>query len=133
VHDLSSPVRLSLTAYLPPLRDPRRLDSNNSSRGDKTCSDCTAQLEREKRRTDGEYDNPNLPPTSAKIRKIIALLKETHNDTDEKTIIFSQFTSFLDLLEEFLAEEGIKSVRRACFCGPRVGTALTMGSQSTAR
>jgi SNF2 family DNA or RNA helicase len=59
-----------------------------------------------------EYDNPDLPPTSAKVRKIIELLKKIKAaGEDEKTIIFSQFTSFLDLLQLFLVEEGIRHVR----------------------
>jgi SNF2 family DNA or RNA helicase len=33
------------------------------------------------------------------------------SDGKEKTIVFSQFTSFLNLLEPFLKEEGIGYVR----------------------
>jgi SNF2 family DNA or RNA helicase len=32
----------------------------------------------------------------------------------EKTIIFSQFTSWLDILDPFLRDEGIHFVRRTC-------------------
>jgi hypothetical protein len=68
----------------------RRLTSSNSARADKACADCSAQIAREKEREVGEYENPSLPPTSAKIRKIIRLLKDTRNEGDEKTIVFSQ-------------------------------------------
>jgi SNF2 family DNA or RNA helicase len=37
--------------------------------------------------------------TSAKIEKTMDLLREIMRDTDEKVLIFSQWTSFLDLLE----------------------------------
>lgn len=56
-------------------------------------------------------------PDSAKIRKILMILKEIdeRSDASEKTIIFSQFTSMLDLLEPFLDKEGVKFVRCKCF------------------
>ncbi|KAF9523816.1 SNF2 family N-terminal domain-containing protein [Crepidotus variabilis] len=52
-------------------------------------------------------------PTSAKVRMVLKLLKEIGErpDSEEKTIIFSQFTSMLDLLEPFLKSEGIKFAR----------------------
>lgn len=51
--------------------------------------------------------------SSAKIREILKLLKETdeRSDGEEKTIIFSQFTSMLDLIEPFLRERGVRFVR----------------------
>ncbi|KAG6336400.1 hypothetical protein ID866_2694 [Astraeus odoratus] len=57
--------------------------------------------------------HPNLPPESAKIRKILDILKEINERSGgvEKTIIFSQFTSMLDLIEPFLDAEGVKHVR----------------------
>ena len=52
-------------------------------------------------------------PSSAKIRMILQLLKEIEERSqgEEKTIIFSQFTTMLDLIEPFLSEKGIKYVR----------------------
>ncbi|TFK32090.1 SNF2 family N-terminal domain-containing protein [Crucibulum laeve] len=52
-------------------------------------------------------------PSSAKIRMILKLLKDVDERSggEEKTIIFSQFTSMLDLIEPFLQEAGIKYVR----------------------
>jgi len=52
-------------------------------------------------------------PTSAKIRMILKLLQDIDNrsDGEEKTIIFSQFTSMLDLITPFLREKGIRFVR----------------------
>ena len=56
--------------------------------------------------------NARLPPSSAKIRKILELLEEIEErGEEEKTIIFSQFTSMLDLIEPFLKAKGIKYVR----------------------
>ncbi|KAI0459137.1 hypothetical protein F5B21DRAFT_457337 [Xylaria acuta] len=46
---------------------------------------------------------------SAKIRQLISIL---HNEAQEhKFIVFSQFTSMLDLVEPFLRKEGLKYVR----------------------
>lgn len=52
-------------------------------------------------------------PTSAKIRMILKLLKDIEDRSagEEKTIIFSQFTSMLDLIMPFLAEKGFRFVR----------------------
>ncbi|KAE9405481.1 hypothetical protein BT96DRAFT_915973 [Gymnopus androsaceus JB14] len=52
-------------------------------------------------------------PASAKIRKLLDILLEVgaRSDGTEKTIIFSQFTTMLDLIEPFLKENGIKFVR----------------------
>ncbi|KAH0578535.1 hypothetical protein H2248_003684 [Termitomyces sp. 'cryptogamus'] len=52
-------------------------------------------------------------PTSAKIRMILKLLADVKERSrgEEKTIIFSQFTKMLDLIEPFLKDKGIKYVR----------------------
>ena len=47
---------------------------------------------------------------------ILKLLKDIDARGErEKTIIFSQFTSMLDLIEPFLRKEGIKFVRCKCY------------------
>ncbi|KAF8470373.1 SNF2 family N-terminal domain-containing protein [Gautieria morchelliformis] len=76
------------------------------------CQDCDLQIAVEKRRKSDRVGS-ELPPSSAKIRKILELLEtiDEHSDGTEKTIIFSQFTSMLDLLEPFLRDEGINYVR----------------------
>lgn len=49
---------------------------------------------------------------SSKIERIMALLKDTFNHRPgEKTIVFSQFTSFLDLVQIPLAQQGLKFLR----------------------
>ncbi|TEB32621.1 hypothetical protein FA13DRAFT_1731108 [Coprinellus micaceus] len=51
-------------------------------------------------------------PTSAKIRMMLKILRDIEErDPKEKTIIFSQFTSMLDLIEPFLKDERVKFVR----------------------
>ncbi|KAJ3560995.1 hypothetical protein NP233_g10474 [Leucocoprinus birnbaumii] len=52
-------------------------------------------------------------PTSAKIRMILKLLQDIdeRSDGEEKTIIFSQFTSMLDLIMPFLKDKGIRFSR----------------------
>ena len=59
-----------------------------------------------------------LPQDSAKVRKILKLLEEIDGREDEngeltgeKTIVFSQFTSMLDILEIFLKAKGIEFAR----------------------
>lgn len=55
----------------------------------------------------------NLPPESAKIKKILDILNtiDERSESVEKTIVFSQFTTMLDLIEPFLDARGIKHVR----------------------
>ncbi|CED84401.1 snf2 family dna-dependent atpase [Phaffia rhodozyma] len=53
-----------------------------------------------------------LPHTSAKIREILKILKQTDDrGLGEKTIIFSQFTKMLDVIQPFLKSTGVKFVR----------------------
>lgn len=53
-----------------------------------------------------------MHPQSAKIRALIKVLVDIRNKGEgERTIVFSQFTSFLDLVEPFLLREGIKFAR----------------------
>lgn len=55
-------------------------------------------------------------PSSAKTRKLIELLEKIESDSEgeDKTIVFSQFTSFLDIVEKFLRKAGKKFVRCKC-------------------
>ncbi|KAI0342449.1 hypothetical protein BDW22DRAFT_1330967 [Trametopsis cervina] len=74
------------------------------------CSSCDDILEKARRKS--MSTNPHLPPSSAKIRKILELLEAIEDRGEgEKTIIFSQFTSMLDLIEPFLKAHSIKYVR----------------------
>ncbi|KAF7295554.1 hypothetical protein MIND_01095400 [Mycena indigotica] len=84
----------------------QEITAQNNVPGKPYCSDCApialqAELTEE---DDG---------ASAKIRMMVKLLRkiEGRGDGDEKTIVFSQFTSMLDLLEPFLRKEGIRYVR----------------------
>ncbi|KAG5518411.1 hypothetical protein PMAC_002804 [Pneumocystis sp. 'macacae'] len=64
-------------------------------------------------------ENQNLgnrlesPIISSKIKKMMEILQDKNNNSgfDHKTIVFSQFTSMLDLIEPFLKAENIKFVR----------------------
>ena len=62
-----------------------------------------------------------MPDYSAKIRMLLKLVSEVEERSGrkEKTIVFSQFTSFLNLIEPFLKQAGIKFVR--CERGESVG------------
>ena len=90
----------------------RSSDTNNDN-----CTDCDALVATGRRKSltfprSAGVAATNLPPSSAKIRKILELLGDIEErDEEEKTIIFSQFTSMLDLIEPFLKAEGIKYVR----------------------
>jgi hypothetical protein len=86
-------------------------------------------------RTEGS----NLPPDSAKIRKILELLKEINareNDegepTGEKTIVFSQFTTMLDLIQLFLKDAGI-AYARCEFASPLLLSAVSTDGLSSSR
>lgn len=77
--------------------------------GDGNCNACASLMTKARRRS----TDSDLPPDSSKTRKILELLHDIDKQSggQEKTIIFSQFTSMLDLLEPFLLAEGIKFVR----------------------
>jgi len=74
-----------------------------------------------------------LPPDSAKIRKLLELLKEINlrekdkgEPTGEKTIVFSQFTTMLDLIQLFLKDAGISFVRCELLFGIYLSTMSLM-------
>ena len=85
-----------------------RLHSDNAG-ADEWSTHCRGCVPLAKEAQRAERDRPS----SAKIRKILQLLREIDERSEgvEKTIIFSQFTSMLDLIEPFLNEKGIKYVR----------------------
>ncbi|KAI0922976.1 hypothetical protein AcV5_009827 [Taiwanofungus camphoratus] len=85
------------------------LGSANGSKD--TCDACVALVTKSRRKTVDA--NSDLPPDSAKTRKILEILQEIDGRSEggEKTIIFSQFTSMLDIIEPFLKAEGIRYVR----------------------
>jgi SNF2 family DNA or RNA helicase len=80
----------------------RLTEENVSQGGGKYCYDC-AELAPS---TSEEQD-------SAKIRMVLKLLGDikARSNAEEKTIIFSQFTSMLDLIQPFLRKRGIRFVR----------------------
>ncbi|KAL1413004.1 hypothetical protein Q8F55_000753 [Vanrija albida] len=80
---------------------------------DQTKSQCPDCWDITRRSREKSVEPGDLPPSSAKIRKMLELLKEIdeRSKKKEKTIIFSQFTSFLDLIEPFLRDAGIPHVR----------------------
>ena len=88
----------------------------NTSGGDaKYCDDCTdlASKARRKSLATIKGSSSSLPPESAKTRMIMELLQDIDEKSngEEKTIIFSQFTSMLDIIQPFLRDAGIKYVR----------------------
>lgn len=57
-----------------------------------------------------DIDNTVAPPTkSAKIAELVRYLKAF--DKNDKTLVFSQFTTFLDRVAAVLQEEGINFCR----------------------
>ncbi|KAF7311329.1 hypothetical protein MKEN_01034600 [Mycena kentingensis (nom. inval.)] len=73
------------------------------------CLDC-APLAHQAKMADPDDDDG---ATSAKIRMVLKLLRQIDDKSDgeDKTIIFSQFTTMLDLLEPFLKQAGVRYVR----------------------
>lgn len=50
--------------------------------------------------------------SSTKIDKLLEVLEETRREApEEKTVVFSQFTGFLDLIEGFIRQKDFKFVR----------------------
>jgi SNF2 family DNA or RNA helicase len=83
-----------------------RLDAENRANS-KRCKECFRMAERGRSR-----ESSGLPPDSAKIRKLLEILDEIEaREEGEKTIVFSQFTSMLDLIQPFLDHRKIKYVR----------------------
>ncbi|KAG6888775.1 hypothetical protein C0995_006104 [Termitomyces sp. Mi166 len=84
------------------------LNSRNAAPGESEplCLDCAPLAQQAKQAE-------KTRPTSAKIRMILKLLADIKERSkgEEKTIIFSQFTKMLDLIEPFLKDEGIEYVR----------------------
>ncbi|QRV98846.1 SNF2 family amino-terminal protein [Ceratobasidium sp. AG-Ba] len=85
---------------------------SDTPEGEKYCEDCAVNIAAQARRKSLAAKS-GLPPSSAKIRKMIELLEEIDERSggEEKTIVFSQFTTMLDLLEPFLLDAGIKYSR----------------------
>lgn len=94
-----------------------RLQSDNTG-ADEWSTHCRGCVPLAKEAQRAERDRPS----SAKIRMILQLLKEIdeRSESEEKTIIFSQFTTMLDLIQPFLNEKGIKYVRCECFLCQRL-------------
>ena len=89
-----------------------RLTEKNKGE-DENCLACDELVRKSKRKN---LKGKDMPSDSAKTRKVMSILAdiEERSEGSEKTIIFSQFTSMLDLLEPFLQEEGVKYVRCKC-------------------
>ncbi|KAI9513461.1 SNF2 family N-terminal domain-containing protein [Russula earlei] len=94
------------------------LTPGNVSKEGERCRDCIELTRKVHPKSLSRDKDSNLPPKSAKIRKILELLKEIssrENDEGdpmgEKTIVFSQFTTMLDLIQPFLKDSGISFVR----------------------
>ena len=95
-----------------------RLTTENIAKDGEHCHDCIVLSRKAHRKSLSPNKDSNLPPDSAKIRKLLELLKEINSREDdegeptgEKTIVFSQFTTMLDLIQPFLKEAGIAFVR----------------------
>jgi Superfamily II DNA/RNA helicases, SNF2 family len=87
--------------------DNHRLTPNNTAADEweTHCIDCAPLAIQAKLQSEGRT-------SSAKIRMILKLLHDIDERGEgEKTIVFSQFTSMLDLIEPFLRDRGIKYVR----------------------
>ncbi|KAK7038089.1 SNF2 family DNA-dependent ATPase [Favolaschia claudopus] len=84
----------------------QEMDSRNMVEGESYCVDC-APLALQSKLEDEDQNS------SAKIRMLLKILGDIdeRSDGEEKTIVFSQFTTMLDLIEPFLRQEGIRYVR----------------------
>jgi len=93
------------------------LTPENVAKDGEHCNDCVELTRKAHRKSLSPTKDSNLPPDSAKIRKLLEILKEINSREDEgeptgeKTIVFSQFTTMLDLIQLFLKDAGISFVR----------------------
>lgn len=90
----------------------------SSSSDSKYCNDCGGLARRK-----SISPSSSLPPDSAKIRKILEILEDIEERSGgvEKSIIFSQFTSMLDVIQPFLKDRGFQFVRCKCLpCSHRI-------------
>ena len=76
--------------------------------GQERCGACDTNLRAFKAQKD-ECERPS----SSKIRRMLEILKTKVDDMEVKTIVFSQFTSMLDLIEPFLRDHKIEYGRCA--------------------
>ncbi|ETI23510.1 hypothetical protein G647_05312 [Cladophialophora carrionii CBS 160.54] len=62
---------------------------------------------------EGDEIDPDIDPetTSSKIEALIKVLKASEADADVKTVVFSQWTSFLDLVQTQLLRHGLNFTR----------------------
>ncbi|KAG9022470.1 hypothetical protein FRB95_014736 [Tulasnella sp. JGI-2019a] len=84
----------------------------------KHCPDCELNIivkarHKSTANIEAKDDTQTKLPSSTKIRKLSELLKEigAGSEGKDKAIIFSQFTSFLDIIQKFLEMEGFKLIR----------------------
>ncbi|KAL6875188.1 SNF2 family N-terminal domain-containing protein [Trichoderma novae-zelandiae] len=85
-----------------------------SETGSESEEDAESELDSEEASSDDDEEDSDVPKakplfSSAKIRELTKLLRaEAH---EHKFIVFSQFTSMLDLVEPFLRKEGFRFTR----------------------
>jgi SNF2 family DNA or RNA helicase len=110
--------RSSLSLYVLLTSCRGRLTPENVAKDGQHCNDCVELTRKAHRKSLSSTKDSNLPPDSAKIRRLLELLKEISSREDdegeptgEKTIVFSQFTTMLDLIQLFLKDAGISFVR----------------------
>ena len=87
--------------------------SHPAESGHVLCAGCRAQAKDE-----AERGIDWGTRSSSKVDKVVKLLDMIHREArDDKTIVFSQFTSFLDLLGPVLQKHGVEFVRCAWLRG----------------
>lgn len=92
------------------IRDWSHPNSRLSPSEDAKCAEC---IQLAKKAAEKGATSDHMPDDSAKIRMLLQLITkvEERSGKKEKTIVFSQFTSFLNLVEPFLRSAGIAFVR----------------------
>lgn len=112
VHDTDSEDEAPIVRMKTQLKKPARVISLDSSDDDDTSTsgsdDSDSEAASDTDASEPEYNASDLTP-STKIRQLLQILeKET---PDHKVIVFSQFTSMLDLIEPFLKRQGFSFTR----------------------
>jgi SNF2 family DNA or RNA helicase len=113
VHDTDSEEDAPIVRKKSAEKEPRvtslHSDDEDNSRSDSgSNSESDSEDDSDTEASDPEYNASDLTP-STKIRQLLSILeKET---PDHKVIVFSQFTSMLDLIEPFLKRQGYNFTR----------------------
>ncbi|KAG8913842.1 hypothetical protein FRC01_004354 [Tulasnella sp. 417] len=77
------------------------------------CEFCKREIVPKAKSKETKQFQPDKRPLAAKIHKMLALIRKAleHSEEMDKIIVYSQFTSYLDILETYVQQAGWKYIR----------------------